>query len=179
MPKNYELKKQRAKINENSPTENFYRIEGVPADMYDARSFAGQMDTFLVKKNMSQEEVCKRADMDPRDLSRKRNPYKSNPNGQRNDSHRSASKDDVIKIAIGLMLNVDEANRLLDAANVANLKPIRERDNCILKYYDKIVDYFQQNPDNPDIFNPEIEELNRELRRQGLDILFGGKKYDV
>ncbi len=145
-------------------------------EMYRARSFAGQIDILLENKKMKQEDVCKRADISPRDLTRKKSDPQM-PDGSVNKNHREITKDEVIKIAMGLTLDLNGVNRLLDAADKGALKPIRKRDKCILEYYDRIVEYFVENIDNPDVYNPEIENLNEELKKRGEKSLFGGLKY--
>ena len=164
------MKKRQAFQAAERSTEFFRKFHGPAAGAaktedeiyYEARTLRGQVNIFLEKKHLTLQSVADRSEIDCDNLKR----YLS--------EKRKPRREQVIRIAMALLLDKEEANRLLDAAGYADLKPIRRDDGIILAHYDTIVDFFKRN-DNTFAHNPAIEDLNTDLIEEGEEPLFGGQ----
>lgn len=127
-----------------------------------SRSFTNMLKHFIMQSNLKQAEIAARLRMEPDNLKR----YCS---GKR----KPASRDIVIRIAMVLMLDIEDANRLLKSAEYADLSCTNKSDRIILKYYEPIVEQFREITD-PNKQNPKVFELNEALCAQGCEKLFEG-----
>ena len=126
-----------------------------------SRSFTNVLEYFIMQSNLKKAEVAVRLRMELDNLKR----YRS--------GKRKPARDIVIRIAMVLMLDIEDANRLLKSAEYADLSCTNKSDRIILKYYEPIVEQFREITD-PNKQNPKVFELNEALCAQGCEKLFEG-----
>lgn len=177
----------------NKPTEYFNELEkdgNKASDIeYMARTFYGYVNVLMKQKNLNYTCVTKigglNANMLPKYMTL---PYKKDPDNpnklKKNDKHREPNLGAVLVFSIGMQLNIDELNNLLDSANLAPLKKWRffRGDDIILKYYDKIINELKEKlKTNPicenGYFLSEVFNMNSEFAARGLTVLDMGMQY--
>ena len=139
-----------------------YKSGKISDEDQESRLFTNMLKYFIMQSNLKKAEVAARLRMEPDNLKR----YCS---GKR----KPASRDIVIRIAMVLMLDIEDANRLLKSAEYADLSCTNKSDRIILKYYEPIVEQFREITD-PNKQNPKVFELNEALCAQGCEKLFEG-----
>lgn len=92
------------------------------------RDLAAYLEKLLEKKNMKKSDVFKRAGFNAS--------YGYDVFSQK----RKPSRDKVLALCFGLMLNVDEANHLLNYASLSELYPRIKRDSIIIFALDHHLD---------------------------------------
>ena len=129
------------------------------------RTFTDFARSYMEQHDLTLQSVANRIDM----------PY---DNLQRYISGiRKPDRNTVIQIAMGLMMDLKDCDRLLESYPIlfVRLKAANGPfDRFVMEYYDSIVEEFK-NSDNDTAENSKIKELNQRLNNVQEEKLFGGK----
>ena len=185
------MSKRRAELIENEQATEFFekiRIDGDIANEneYLTRTFYGQVNIFLGKNGMAYSRIERIFDLSP-EMRKKYMARQFLEDGNKNPNYRAPNLKVVLSFALGLKLKEEEANRLLDSADMAPLKSwrIHRGDDIILNHYDDIIKEIdmkeEQILNGEDVVINEIQTVNDEFVARGLNPLFvneSGGKYE-
>ena len=145
------------------PRDTVVFSEGVvKEDDYKSRTFSNMVQYYLNEQNMKWVEVVERSEISYDNLKRYVN------------EKRTPSRENVIRIAMAMMLDIKSANRLLKSLRYADLNKTYKSDKIILEYYDAVVEEFK-NSTNLKADNQKIYKLNQALCDAGCEKLFEGR----
>lgn len=122
------------------PTVNFPIGEDSILDdaYYESRTLKGQLNHYLKEKNLKIETLSLRIGAEAKQISR----YST---GERNPDRMM-----VIRLGLGLLLEIEDMNRLLSSAGYADLSSKRKEDAIILGRYDEILNALEGNDKSVD-----------------------------
>lgn len=142
------------------PTVDFevYQKSLMSDEEYEARTFKSEFNHFMKIYDVSIKQLADRIGMEAKQLSR----YST--------GERKPDRITVIRIALGLLLAVDDINRLLSSADYADLTIKKKDDAMILSNYDKILKAIKQNDDIQDY--TFFDEFNEMMEDAGCSIIF-------
>lgn len=151
----------------NKPMETEYIIimeDGLEKEQaIEDREFANMLGWMIQEKGFKKADVVERAEVEYRALQR----YLNGEN---------ATQKPVIRLAMALEQPLEDANRLLKAANQGLLDDLNRDTRIIKKHYDAIVKEFKEHRDDPTYICESILKLNEELSKNGFSKLFEGSK---
>lgn len=125
---------------------------------YEARTLKGQINHYLKEKNLKINTLAVRIDMEAKQISR----YSS--------GERTPDRMTVIKLGLGMLLDLENINRLLSSAGFAGLSYTRKEDTIIMERYDEIIKMLEKNDNG---INYEfLMELDAALSEAGCATLF-------
>ena len=127
------------------------------------REFSNMLGWMIQDRGFKKADVCERAEVDYRDLQR----YLNGENSKQKP---------VIRLAMALEQSLENANRLLKAANQGLLDDLNRDTRIIKKHYNAIVEEFKEHRDNPVYVCESILNLNEELAKNGFTKLFESSK---
>lgn len=127
------------------------------------REFSNMLGWMIQENGLKKADVVERAEVHYRDLQRYLNG--ENP-----------SQKSVIRLAMALEQPLEDANRLLKAANCGMIDDLNRDTRIIKKHYNAIVEEFKEHRDNPVHVCESILKLNDELTKNGFPRLFESSK---
>lgn len=148
---------------DNCQKTDFYELKSITDPS--RRTFTDFARSYMEQHDLTLQSVSNRIDMSYDNLER----YIS--------GRRGPSRETVIQIAMGLMMDLEDCGRLLESYPIlyVRLKAANGPfDRIVMEYYDSIVEEFK-NSDNDTSENSKIKELNQRLNNEHEEKLFGGK----
>ena len=142
------------------PTVDFevYKKNLMSDEEYEARTFKSEFNHFMKIQEVTIKKLADRIGMEAKQLSR----YST--------GERKPDRLTVIRIALGLLLSVDDINRLLSSADYADLTVKKKDDAMVLSNYDKILDAIKKNDERQDY--TFFDEFNEMMEDAGCSIIF-------
>lgn len=141
-------------------TVNFPIGEGSILDdaYYESRTLKGQLNHYLKEKKLKIDTLATRIGVDPKQISR----YST--------GERKPDRLMVIRLGLGLLLSIEDMNRLLSSADFADLSSKKKEDAIILGRYDEIIDILSNN--DTGFYYDVLEDINDVLVEAGCNELF-------
>ena len=127
-------------------------------EFYESRTLKGQLNHYLKERKLKIDTLSMRIGSDPKQISR----YST--------GERKPDRMTVIRLGLGLLLSIDDMNRLLSSADFADLSPKRKEDAIILGKYDEIIETISKNDTSVDY--DYLQDINNILVEAGCSELF-------